>query len=51
MESKVDRDVVERVCRKIQFANLHVVPHHNRGGGLALLWKGEISVDVLTSSK
>lgn len=27
-----------------------VVPRHNRGGGLALLWKDDIDLDVLTSS-
>ena len=37
METKVDKEVIERISRKLQYKNILVVPHHNRGGGLALL--------------
>ena len=38
--------VLEREGRKTQFCNLFVVPCHNLGGGLALLWPSNMSVDV-----
>ncbi|XP_075665954.1 uncharacterized protein LOC142635731 [Castanea sativa] len=49
METKVDKDVIEKIRRKIQFADCHVVPRQNRGGGLALLWTDTNTVDVLSS--
>ena len=36
METKVDKVVLERIGRKIQFSNLFIVPRHNTGGVLAL---------------
>ena len=36
METKVEKSVLDRIGRKIQYANLFVVPRHNSGGGLAL---------------
>ena len=50
MEMKVDREVIERISRKMQYNKHFVVPRHNRGGGLALLWKDDFLLDVLTSS-
>ena len=50
METKVDKEVIERISRKLQYKNILVVPHHNRGGGLALLWKEDFAMKVLTSS-
>ena len=46
METKVDKAILGRVGRKIQFPNLFVVPHHNLGGGLALFWPENMKVDV-----
>ena len=34
----------------MQYANFFVVPRHKRGGGLALSWKDDFVLDVLTSS-
>ena len=34
----------------MQCTNFFVVPRHKRGGGLALLWKDDFVLDVLTSS-
>ena len=42
--------MIKKVCRKIQFAHMFVVPRPNQGGGLALLWKEDIVVDVQTAS-
>ena len=46
METKVEKTTMERIGRKMQFANIFVVPHVNTGGGLALLWKADCSIDV-----
>ena len=50
METKVEKYILERVGRRIQFTNLFVVPHVNIGGGLALYWKFDLDVDVQTFS-
>ena len=39
---------MERIGRRMQFNNIFVVPQVNRGGGLALLWRDDISLDVQT---
>ena len=49
METKVDKEVVKRFSHKMQYTNFFVVPRHNRGGRLALLWKDNFVLDVLTS--
>ena len=50
METKVEKYILERVGRRIQFTNLFVVPRVNTGGGLALYWKSDLDVDVQTFS-
>ena len=50
MEKKVDKVVLERVGRKIQKSNIFVVPRHNIGGGLALFWPTDMSVDIQSYS-
>lgn len=39
------------IKRKLEFDNLFVIPQINRGGGLALLWRNSIDVNVETFSK
>ena len=39
---------MERIGRRMQFNNIFVVLWVNRGGGLALLWRDDISLDVQT---
>ena len=41
---------MERIGCRMQFRNIFVVLHINRGGGLALLWSEEISLDIQTYS-
>ena len=41
---------MERIGSCMQFRNIFVVPRINRGGGLALLWREEISLDIQTYS-
>lgn len=43
METKVDGDVIARICRKRQISNFFVVAHLSRGGDLAVLWKNDIN--------
>ena len=50
METKVEKVTIERICRKLKFVNFFVVPRVNQGGGLALLWRENINLAVLTSS-
>ena len=50
METKVEKYVLERIGKKIQYTNLFVVPHRNTGGGLALFWKTDFNVDVQSYS-
>ena len=51
METKVEKTTLERIGRKMQFANIFVVPQVNIVDGLALLWKVDCSVDVQSYSK
>lgn len=46
MEKKVDKVVLERVGGKIQKSNIFVVLRHSIGGGLALFWPTDMSVDI-----
>ena len=50
MKTKVEKYVLDRISRKIQYSNLFVVPRHNTGGGLALFWKIDSNVDVQSFS-
>ena len=51
METKVEKTTLERIGRKMQFANIFVVPQVNIVDGLALLWKADCSVDVQSYSE
>ena len=46
----MEKITIERICRKLKFVNFFVVPRVNQGGGLALLWRENINLVVLTSS-
>ena len=50
MEKKLEKILMERIGRKMQFKNIFVVPRVNMGGGLALLWREEIKLDIQTYS-
>ena len=46
METKVEKFVLDRIGRKIHFANPFLVPRVNSGGGLALFWKCDVDASV-----
>ena len=46
METKVEKSVLVRIGRKMQYNNCFEVPRHNTGGGLALFWAVDSNVDV-----
>ena len=46
METKLGKKKMEGVRLKLGFQNAFVVPSIGRSGGLALLWKGEVSLEV-----
>ena len=37
METKLEKNNMERIGRKTKFANIFVIPHVNTSGGLALI--------------
>ena len=51
METKVEKFLLDRIGRRIHFANLFLVPRVNSGGGLALFWKSDVDASVQTSSE
>ena len=46
MKTKLEKISMERIGRKMQFNNIFVVPRVNMAGGLALLWRDEINLDI-----
>jgi len=50
METKLDVSEMNGIKRKIERQQCLVVPSVQHGGGLALLWKNSMKVDVLTYS-
>ena len=50
VETKAKDDYVKKLKSKLQLGNVHIVPQHNTGGGLALFWKNEINISILDSS-
>ena len=51
METKAENFILDRIGRRIHFANLFFVLRINSGGGLALFWKFDVDAIVQTSSK
>lgn len=49
-ETKNKKRVVSRVRKSLKFQNQVVVDPSGIGGGLALLWKDEVKVEILTTS-
>ena len=47
METRLDRSGFEKHCGDLPFKNKLIVKKPNSGGGLALLWKEEMTLDVI----
>ena len=47
METRLDRSDFEKHCGDVPFKNKLIVKKRNSGGGLALLWKEEMILDVI----
>ena len=50
METKSSEEWMEKVKKECNMKQSWVVPSNGRSGGLALLWKDEIKVELLTYS-
>ena len=50
METVLEKTSMERIGRRMKFHNIFAFPQVNRGGGLALLWRDDISLDGQTYS-
>ena len=47
METRLDREGFDNKCGDLPFQNKVVVKKPNFGGGLALLWKSQVQLDVI----
>ena len=47
METRLDKESLKEWCGDLLFQNRFVVKYPNTGGGLALLWKDSIHLDVV----
>ena len=46
LETKLKKKSMEKKKMSVGFINSLIIPSHGRSGGLAFLWKKEITVDV-----
>ena len=51
METRLDRDGFVRHCRELQFPNKLIIKMLDTGGGLALIWKSYVVLDVINYSE
>ena len=47
METRLDREGYEKHCRELPFQNKFIVKKPYGGGGLALIWKTEVNMEVI----
>ena len=50
-ETKIKKKAMKKVMEKINFVNGLIVPQKGRGGGLALLWKREVDLEIIGYSR
>ena len=50
-ETKIKKKAMEKVMEKINFVNGLIMPQKGRGGGLALLWKREVDLEIIGYSR
>ena len=47
METRLNKEGFDEFCGDLPFTNRFIVKYPNAGGGLALLWKGDVQLDVI----
>ena len=47
METRLDKEGFEKIYSNLPFPNRVIVKHPNFGGGLALLWKNDVNLEVI----
>ena len=47
MERRLNKKGFDKRCKEIKFLDKLIVKKHDSGGGLALLWKMDMSMDVI----
>ena len=47
METRLDREGFDKTCGDLPFLNKVIVKKSNSGGGLALLWKTHVHIDII----
>ena len=47
METRLDKEGVENLYSNLPFPNRVIVKHPNSVGGLALLWKNDVNLEVI----
>ena len=50
METQLDKEGFENLYGDLQFQNKIIVKQPNAGGGLALLWKNDVVMDLINYS-
>ena len=49
--NKIKKNAMEKIMEKINFVNGLIVPRKGRGGGLAMLWKREVTLEIMGYSR
>ena len=49
--TKMKKNAMEKIMEKINFVNGLIVPRKGRGGGLAMLWKREVALEIMGYSR
>ena len=47
METRLDKEGFDKLYSNLQYQNKVIVKHSDSGGGLALLWKNDINMEVV----
>ena len=47
METRLDKEGYDKHCRELPFQNKLIVKRSNLSGGLALVWKRDVNLDVI----
>ena len=50
MKTRSKDSSLKNLHSKLNMENVHIVPWHNTGGSLALIWKNETDLHILDSS-